>query len=426
MKQTLRNNLYMIGAILVLIGLFAFAMIEGGFVSWFLFYSFFVVVFYITCAYLYPIGKWKVTRLISKTSYEAGDTVDVKIQLKRKFPFPLFYTFCEEKLESSIQRKDESHQKFSDLGRDHKAKDELSFVALLPILFKRTIVLEYSIPYIPRGAHELHMITLKTRDLFGCIKKEAIFNCQDEIYVYPRVRSVMFISESKAYQQDNGTVSSMIKGIQSTMPVGVREYTAGDRLAWIDWKQTAKTNEMMTKEFEHERDTSTLVIFDHLLYNSMNMLAFEGVVETTVAILHHMRKEATHTALLSIGAEVKYMDFEQAGQQTGQVAHHLMQVAPEQGEMFASQIERYSFNLNRKALTCVISSQITEDIIEALVNIHMKSGETMFVCIMPKTKQTIEVHEYFEKLLALGIQVCVLSEKELINEPIEVMTYGTN
>ena len=38
---------------------------------------------------------------------------------------------------------------------------------------------------------------------------------------------------------------------------GVREYQSGDQLSWINWKATAKTNKMMTNEFEEQiRETS--------------------------------------------------------------------------------------------------------------------------------------------------------------------------
>ena len=33
---------------------------------------------------------------------------------------------------------------------------------------------------------------------------------------------------------------------------GVREYQSGDQLSWINWKATAKTNKMMTNEFEEQ------------------------------------------------------------------------------------------------------------------------------------------------------------------------------
>lgn len=426
MKIKLRNNLYMIVVILALVGLFVFAMIEGGFVSWFLFYSFLIISFYIVSAYLYPIDKWKVTRTISKPSYEAGDTVGIEVHLERKFPFPLFYAFCEEELESSIQRKDASNEKFKDLDSDQTIKKSTSFIALLPILFKRRIILEYSIPSIPRGAHELRRINLKVSDLFGCIKKEATYLCQDDVHVYPRVRSVVYLNDGQSMQQDSGSVSSMIKGIQSTLPGGVREYTSGDRLAWIDWKQTAKMNEMMTKQFEREQDTNVLMIFDHLFYEEMNMLAFEGVVETTVAMLHDMVRQATHTTLLSVGAGVTYMDLEPSAVESGQLAQYFMRVTPERGQTFGEQLEEYSSSLSGKAQTWIISSQVTDDIVEALGHIHMRSGATIFVCIISENEQTNEVHQRFEKLKSQGIQVIVLSEEALVKDPIEVITYGAN
>lgn len=426
MKQSLRNNVYVIVTILVLTGFFSFAMIEGGFVSWFLFYSFFVVALYMLGAYLYPIQRWKVTRLITEQSYEAGDTVDVEIHLKRNIPFPIFYAFCEEELNPSLQRKDRSNEKFHELSRYQTIDEKISFVSLVPILFKRTMILKYSIPHVPRGAHELHTLTIQTSDLFGCIKKEAVFHHVNDIHVYPRVRPATFISDTTAFQQDDGSQTSVVKGIQSILSTGVREYEAGDRIAWIDWKQTAKTNEMMTKEFEREKDTSVLFVFDHHAYEDMNMLAFEGAIETAVALLHDTQGKATHTALASIGAEVAYMDLERAALTEGHVAEHFMRVVPEQGTSFAKQLEEFSMHIQRQNVTCVISTRITNDMVEALEKAHLTLGEMMFVCILSKNDQTMDVTQRFEQLQLQGITVCVLSEDELVQDPIEVVGYGKN
>lgn len=426
MKQSLRNNVYVIASLLVLVGFFSFAMIEGGFVSWFLFYSFFVVVLYILGAYLYPIQRWKVTRFITEQSYEAGDTVDVEIHLKRNIPFPIFYAFCEEELNPSLQRKDRSNVKFQELSRHQTVDEKISFVSLLPILFKRSIILKYSIPFVPRGAHELHTLTLKTSDLLGCIKKEAVFHHVNDIHVYPRVRPATYISDTSAFQQDDGSQTSIVKGIQSILSTGVREYEAGDRIAWIDWKQTAKTNEMMTKEFEREKDTSVLFVFDHHLYEGMNMLAFEGAIETAVALLHDTQGKATHTALASIGSEVVYIDLDRAALTEGQVADHFMRIVPEKGTSFAKQLEEFSMHVQRQNVTCVISTRITNDMVEALEKAHLTLGEIMFVCILSKTEQTMDVSQRLYQIQSQGIKVCVLSENELVKDPIEVVGYGKN
>jgi len=377
-------------------------------------------------AYLYPVHSFEVTRVVSQPTFEAGDTVDIEIRIKRKIPFPLFYAFCEEVLDPSLQRKDRSNEKFKDLHMDKRLTDTKSYIALIPMLFRRTLVLKYSIPHIPRGAHTLHTITLRTSDLFGCIKKSATFSCISDIQVYPRVRPLLYIHDQHSFQQDSGPVSTVMRGIQSTLPAGVREYSFGDRMSWIDWKQTAKMNEMMTKEFEREQDTKVLVVFDHVTYENMNMLAFEGMVETTVAMLHHLTQKASHADLLSIGLKIEHMQLDQGEIERGNVAHHFMEVTPERGDSFVRQLEAYGIELRQKALTCVISSHITDETVRVLSNIQMRTGSTLFICIMAKDARTPEVNRQLDAMQANGISVCVLSEDELSSEPLEVIVHGSN
>lgn len=425
MKRTVKNSVYTAGVLLILCGLLLFGKIQGGFVSWFLFYSFLVITVYIVSAYIYPIRTWEVKRSIPKQSYVAGDHIEVEIQLKRTIPFPLFYMFCEEQLPISLQKEDRSNEKFNFLHDPDQVVENKSFIAQLPILFKRKITLRYRILHVPRGVHKLQTITLQTSDLFGCIKKETKVKLLEELSVHARTRPIEYYDSNRTFKQETGERSSVMRGLQSAFPASVREYAAGDRMAWIDWKQTAKKNEMMTKEFERERDTSILFILDHHLHDDVNMLAFEGAVETTVALIRNSLSSATTTHLLSVGAEVSYMTIDQEEVETGKIARHMMQIVPEKGPSFARQMEEYSFNLARKALTCVITAHITEGSIDVLQKIQANAGSTMLICVMSADDQTAKVQSIFEQLQARGIQVCVLSEAELTKDPIEVIAYGT-
>ena len=46
------------------------------------------------------------------------------------------------------------------------------------------------------------------------------------------------------------------------MATGVRDYQAGDRVTWIHWKSFARTQNLMTKEFEDRQSEDILVLLD--------------------------------------------------------------------------------------------------------------------------------------------------------------------
>lgn len=425
MRQSVRNTIYVSGAAIVVIALFVFAMIEGGFLSWFLCSSFLIITLYIVCAYFYPIHTWKVKRITAEQTYMAGDHIHISIQIKRAIPFPLFYAFFEEELPPSLQRIDQSNEKFTLLGVQKTLPKKESFVGQILILFKRTIHLEYNIPYVARGAHELRAIKVQSSDLLGCIKKETVFPCAEEIHVFPRIRSLAFAHGSPSFQQGEEVSLSILKGIQSTLTSSVREYISGDRMSWIDWKQTAKQNEVMTKEFERERDLRVLFIFDHLAYATMNELAFEGTVETTVALVEQVTNSATEVDFLSIGREAIYRELDQTGVQHDWFSDHMMRVQPEAGSAFTEQLKEYAFYLGKRALTCVITTQLSDETVRILSQVKQHSGEILFIYVTAKTGITGQMKHTFESMQMEGIRLSVLTEDELVTDPLEVIEYGT-
>src|SRR5690625_6635368 len=62
--------LLLIGLVIVL---FSFAMFQGGFLSWFLFYSYIPFFLYYMLFIFYPLHKWKVDSNLSSRVVHAGD-----------------------------------------------------------------------------------------------------------------------------------------------------------------------------------------------------------------------------------------------------------------------------------------------------------------------------------------------------------------
>ena len=60
-------------------------------------------------------------------------------------------------------------------------------------------------------------------------------------------------------QYDLGSMISPYNVVKdTTMATGVRDYQSGDRVSWIHWKSFARTQTLMTKEFEDRRSQDLL------------------------------------------------------------------------------------------------------------------------------------------------------------------------
>ena len=72
----------------------------------------------------------------------------------------------------------------------------------------------------------------------------------------------LFIGVWKAAMNKAPPTSNLQFQRDTSLVAGVRQYQPGDRFSWIDWKATARTNEMMAKEFEIRQSSDLLIVLD--------------------------------------------------------------------------------------------------------------------------------------------------------------------
>lgn len=200
----------------------------------------------------YPIKNWNVTREVFRPILQAGDKAAVMIRIERNIPFPIYYCIVEEVFPKSLMKADSRNEKYLDMDHPEKRYVERKIKKVVFPGFKRSFALPYTIEQIPRGEHQLNQIRVKLSDIFGFVKREHVFNAANELIAYPTIRPILLQEQYQNFEQ--GSISSSTHHLMNTnVAIGVREYVPGDRFSRIDWKQTARRNNVMTKEFEQEK-----------------------------------------------------------------------------------------------------------------------------------------------------------------------------
>src|SRR3954451_6500161 len=82
---------------------FSYAMFEGGFVSWFLFYSFLPFAIYCMSLSFYSLNELEITRILPKSDFNAGETLKVTVKVKRANAFPLFFLLIEDHVNEPLK-----------------------------------------------------------------------------------------------------------------------------------------------------------------------------------------------------------------------------------------------------------------------------------------------------------------------------------
>lgn len=379
----------LISLLLLTVITYVYAMFQGGFVSWFLFYSFLPFACYSLLLALYPLRSFEVTRTIGQEQFRAGEELKASITIKRKFPFPLIYLIAEETLPRRI-----AHLNGIDSARK----------ILFP-WFKRTVTMEYTLSHMPRGEHQFAAIRLKTGDFFGLFEKEYSFPIVRDFLVYPSYVAIPYQSPLKRYEQ--GNTQSNQKFIRDTsMAIGVREYQPGDRVSWIDWKASARRNTMMTKEFEQTRSHDVYLIMDRVKSS-----VFEEIVVFTASTLRSVMKNGAQAGLISFGKEQAVFPLHSGEQQLLKIYDHLARVDCD-SPLSLSEIIEQGWNQydGKKAVKILITGQVNLELVRKLE--HRENGHLVKIFLIKErgSKVSNEEKVILDRLNKRGIEADAVFE----------------
>ncbi len=143
---------------------------------------------------------------------------------------------------------------------------------------KATVRFSYVLEPKVRGEYALGPLSIIVKDRLGFNSLERIVpNSVTDILVYPPyedIKRIEILGSKRSLQLNYGLQRSKQKGLGSEF-YGMRKYAFGDQFRLIDWKASARTQTLIVKEFESERDISVMILVD----SSSSMAG--GAIENT-------------------------------------------------------------------------------------------------------------------------------------------------
>jgi uncharacterized protein (DUF58 family) len=337
---------------------FSYAMFQGGFVSWFLFYSFLPFALYCVALSFYSVKGFEITRQIPKSDYNAGESLKISITIKRQSSFPLFYLMIEDLLEDTL--------KYS--RQTQKAK------ALLFPGFKKEFAYHYELAELPRGEHFFNDTIVKIGDPLGLIEKGRTYSNEDRIIVYPAYTDLLYRHFENQF--DQGMTASRERVQRDTsMAIGVREYQPGDRFSWINWKASAKRNDIMTKEFEQRQSHDVFVVMD-----CAPDRRFESIVRFTASLLRAVLKRGAQTGLLTISSERASFPIRSGESHLQQLFYHLAKIEAKGISSLDKVMEKEGLFVQQTVSFILVTAQLTKPLIEKASFVGQRNGKiTLFL-----------------------------------------------
>lgn len=224
---------------------FCFAMFQGGFVSWFIFFT---VTPFLVYAGLMLVWREKIVfvhREITPNQITSGESVEVHVHVRRKTVFPIAYAMLEEHVnQPNLQHFRQNTTPIIKIGS-----------------FSRNFIWTYTLENLPRGEYRFVGTDFYGTDFFGLGSLQASDTSSKSIIVYPKRYPIRYVPIQAVYEVGMSTTPRSSVS-DSTIAVGVRDYEQGDRLSWIHWKSFAKSQQLRTKEFEERQSEVVGIVVD--------------------------------------------------------------------------------------------------------------------------------------------------------------------
>lgn len=355
---------------ILLVGTFCFAMFQGGFVSWFVFFTVSPFLVYSLLLAFVPLSFTHIHREITPSKIERGEDAMVKVTFRNNTRFPMvFLTVQEMGVGSTVKL-------LKDGQRSH----------LFLVGLKRDFEWTYELSDLDRGEHQFFGLEFVITDFFGWTMRKKIVGHGQTLLVYPKVTPMK--TASLRMQYDQGTVASPYSILKdTTIATGVREYEPGDRFSWIHWKSFARNGELRTKEFEDRQSQSIFVCLDR-----SSQPKFEEAVELTASILQSMVKKRSDVVFLSAGETRSLYPAIRTESQLQKVMQHLAVVDCDSQRSIEAILKPEQKLLQRSVLV-IVTSELNEQLRTFLMS-SSKFSRAVICFVVVNKEQLIEGQQH--------------------------------
>lgn len=142
-----------------------------------------------------------------------------------------------------------------------------------------------------RGAYRLGKTRLRSGDLFGLYPSEAsLEHTPWSIFVYPTIKAIPgFVLPARRPIGDSLSRDQLWD--DPSRPAGVREYRPGDPIKRIDWKTTARRNEMYVRQFDPSVSEHAVIFAEAVTtdvpWEGYRSDVIEGTMTAAASIANH-------------------------------------------------------------------------------------------------------------------------------------------
>jgi uncharacterized protein (DUF58 family) len=306
-------------------------------------------------------------RELSQQRVFIGEEIGITVSLSNRKPLPLGSVRAEDQMPKSVIFAD------ADMAGSHIPESQTMRHATSMGWYER-IRWQYTFKCSKRGFYRLGPVRLESGDLFGLFKSTHEERGEDYILVYPKI--VPLPELGLPYGRPLGENKGGIRIYEdASRPMGLRDYNLGDPLKIVDWKATARMQQLQVRTFEPS-STMTLILVVAVdttahYWEGYSPNILERVITAAASVASYAAEQQYSVGLFSNGTPVladrpMRLTPSRANEQLSFILEALATVRPIAMGSMDSQLGENWQKFALGATIVVVSGFITEDMADVL------------------------------------------------------------
>lgn len=335
-----------------------------------------------------------------------GEKASLRITLTNRKPLPLSRALVEDEMPESMDLADADV-----VGSPNPEAQTLRHSTSMS--WYERIRWTYEFTCNRRGYFRVGPATLKSGDIFGFFGSEKVVRSRDYVLVYPRVVSLPEIGMPSA--RPLGETRGGIRIFEdASRPMGLRDYRTGDPLKIVDWKATARMQDLQVRTFEPSSSLTVIlaVAVDTMAHTweGYSPIHLERIITAAASIASYAAAQRCNLGLFSNGTPILAdrplkIAPSQAPEQLTVILEALASIRPLPVGSIAAHLSDEWRRFPMGATVVVVVSLVSDELPNALVSMRSRGISAVVVYVgddpcppLPDGTLVYEIGDAFEGL----------------------------
>ncbi len=207
------------------------------------------------------------------------------------------------------------------ISNNYKIATHLEIIDEIPVQFqirdftikkrvasKQKTHINYNLKPTQRGEYHFGYLNIYTTSFLNIISKRYVFNNKAMVPTYPSFKQL------KKFELININKNTLQHGLKKVRRIGhstefeqIKDYVLGDDLRTVNWKATAKRNQLMVNQFQDEKSQPVYSIIDKgrimkMPFNGLSLLDY--AINATLVISNVILKKNDKAGMLSFSKKI--------------------------------------------------------------------------------------------------------------------------